>query len=312
MNILRKLFKKINIDGTLLYDELLSDHSTFKIGGQAEIFASPASVSDMEKILSIIKKEAIPYFVLGGGANTLFHDKGFKGVIINTSLLNSVSFKGNILTVGAGVAVSEQAKESCCKGFSGLEYFYGMPGSVGGSIYMNARCYGKSISDLKGKVTYIDDNGDIGEYIIKQKDFDYKKSPFMETKNIILEAVFQLEESAANKVSKKEIEEKMISFKKEREEKGHYQYPSAGSVFKNNKDFGEPTGKIINNLGLKGLSQGGVMISPLHANIIVNTGKGRAEEVKTLVEIVKEKVFKSYGFSLEREIIYADCNMVVR
>ena len=266
MESLRKLFNKINIEGKLLFDEPLSNHCTFKIGGNADIYAVPSGIKDMEIIVSEIKKAAIPYIILGEGANILFSDKGFRGVVISTASLNKVSVKDNTAYAEAGAKISNLAELSGKSFLSGLEYFYGMPGTTGGTIYMNARCFGQSVSDALSKVTFINNAGEISDYKADKNDFGYKASPFQNSENVIIAAEFILEEN-------REIDffKKMAEFKKEREQKGHYAYPSAGSVFKNNRDFGEPTGKIIDSLGLRGFSIGGAMVSPLHANIIVNT-----------------------------------------
>jgi len=298
---LRKLFNKINIKGQLLFDESLADHCTFKIGGNAQVYAVPSNLSDMEIILSEVKKASVPFLILGEGANVLFDDKGFNGVIISTTNLNKVSVKDNIVYAEAGSKISDLADFSCKSFLSGLEYFFGMPGTTGGAIYMNARCFGQSVSDILNKVFFINSNGEISDYKADKNDFDYKVSPFQNNKSVITGAEFILNEN-------REIDlfEKMAGFKKERQEKGHYDFPSAGSVFKNNRDFGQPTGKIIDSLGLRGFSIGGAMVSPLHANIIVNKNNALAKDVKELVILIQEKVYKVYGYSLKREIIYID------
>ncbi len=301
MESLRKLFNKINIEGKLLFDEPLSNHCTFKIGGSAEIYAVPNSIKDMESIFKIIKNYSVPYIILGEGANILFSDTGFDGVIISTANLNKVSVKDNIISAEAGAKISNIAEFSCKNFLSGLEYFYGMPGTTGGSIYMNARCFGQSVSDILSKVTFINEDGEISEYKVKKDDFDYKVSPFQNNKNIIISAEFILKENREINLS-----EKMADFKKERESKGHYAYPCAGSVFKNNRDYGQPTGKLIDSLGLRGFSIGGAMVSPLHANIIVNKGGALSEDVKELITLIQGKVYRAYGYLLEREIIYID------
>ncbi len=301
MASLRKLFNIINIRGLLLYDEPLSRHCTFRIGGKADLYAVPCDIDDLGKLLSVIRSESIPWFVIGGGANILFSDSGFRGIVIDTAGFNSVAFDGNIIHSGAGVKFSELAEKACGESLSGLEFFYGMPGTTGGSIYMNARCYSQSVSDVLYNVTFIDDNGEISYYTADKADFGYKISPFQNKQDIIIKAAFSLKEG-----DKKEMLEKMNGFKAEREAKGHYMYPCAGSVFKNNREFGQPSGKIIDSLGLRGLASGGAMVSPLHANIIVNTGKASSDDVRQLVSIIQEKVYKEFGFSLEREIIYID------
>ena len=329
MKSLRKLFNKINIEGEILFDEPLSCHSTFKIGGKADAYIRAASSEDIIKIKKTADSENIPLYPLGEGANVLFSDKGYRGIILDTSLLDYFEiiedfslYKSNagpdsftlpellpadlsnetvFVKADAGAKMSRLAAACTGEGLQGLENFYGMPGYVGGSIYMNARCYGVSLSERLKYVFYIDENCSKKLYVYSSDDFDYKKSPFQNKNVIIFQALFSLK-----KISDPALLERMYSFKEERKEKGHYLYPCAGSVFKNNRDFGEPSGKIIDRLGLRGFSVGGAMISEKHANIIVNTGSATAKDIKELISLVSRKVYDSYGFSLEKEVIYVD------
>ena len=332
MKSLRKLFNKINIDGNILYNEPLSEHSTFKIGGKADLYIRAASSEDIIKIKKTADSENIPIYPLGEGANVLFSDRGYRGIILDTSLLDSVEIiQSSALShskaavplpeyyadseleggpdhqdhfyvkASAGVKMSRLAETCTEKGFQGLENFYGMPGFVGGSVYMNARCYGVSLSDRIKSVQYLNSICEKEEYIYCREDFDYKKSPFQNKNVIILEAIFSLDKS-----SEPDLLEKMHSYKEERKSKGHYMYPCAGSVFKNNREFGEPTGRIIDRLGLRGCSVGGAMVSEKHANIIVNTGSATEKDIKKLIDLVRDRVYDSCGFSLEREVIYVD------
>ena len=172
MESLRKLFNKINIEGQLLFDESLANHCTFKIGGNAAVYATPSNIEDMGTILSEVKKASVPYLILGEGANVLFSDKGFGGVIVSTLNLGKVSVKDNKVFAEAGAKISNLADISSRNFLTGLEYFFGMPGTTGGSIYMNARCFGQSVSDVLSKVTYINNAGEICEYKVSKTDFD--------------------------------------------------------------------------------------------------------------------------------------------
>ncbi|MCQ2604889.1 MAG: UDP-N-acetylmuramate dehydrogenase, partial [Spirochaetia bacterium] len=177
----------------------------------------------------------------------------------------------------------------------------GLPGTVGGALYMNARCYGQSISDVLAETYYLDRAGKYACLRTSSSDFDYKISPFQKNGGIILEAVFSLE-TGNSEVIKIEMEK----YRKDRIGKGHFEYPCAGSVFKNDRNFGEPTGKIIDSLGLRGYSIGGAKVSEHHANIIVNAGNATAADIKALVSYVADRVHEAYGYTLEREIIYVD------
>jgi UDP-N-acetylmuramate dehydrogenase len=301
---LRKLFNIINIDSEIIFDEPLYLHSTFKIGGNADAYVKISSAEDIINIKKAALLENIPLYPLGEGANVLFSDKGYRGIIIDTSLLDSVTFEGSSGTevrAQSGVKMSDLSEICVEKGLKGLENFYGMPGFVGGSIYMNARCYGVSVSDRIKSVTYIDSECRLNEYIYDENDFRYKISPFQNKDVIIFDTVFFLKNNPAP-----ELRKYMFTCKEERKAKGHYLYPCAGSVFKNNREFGEPTGKIIDRLGLRGYSLGGAMVSDIHANIIVNKGDATEKDIKNLIDFVCRKVFDSFGFKLEREVIYVD------
>jgi UDP-N-acetylmuramate dehydrogenase len=164
---------------------------------------------------------------------------------------------------------------------------------------MNARCYESSIADILSEVTFLDESLDLVTMPIDPADFSYKKSPFQGRDTVILEAVMVLRsgESAA-------VAEKTAARRAEREEKGHFRYPSAGSVFKNNRDFGKPAGKIIEELGLRGLQSGGAQIAPWHGNFIINTGGATADDVMRLITLMQEKALQTFGFTLEPEILY--------
>jgi UDP-N-acetylmuramate dehydrogenase len=164
---------------------------------------------------------------------------------------------------------------------------------------MNARCYEKSVSDVLVETEILDEDGRRLWLPFKAEDFGYKQSPFQKRKVLILGARFAL-----NRRDVTEIRREMAGHRQDREQKGHYKAPSAGSAFKNNRDFGAPTGKIIDELGLRGLSAGGAQIAPWHGNIIINTGNATAADIRTLVNIIQEKVKKARGFDLEPEILF--------
>ena len=197
----------------------------------------------------------------------------------------------------AGLEISKAAEWSAGQGLAGLHNFYSMPGSIGGSVWMNARCYGVSVSDLLSEVTLLTPENKITKKQIELSRFDYKKTPFQTTEEIILDARFKLTEADPG-----ELKDSMNEKKNDRTAKGHFDFPSAGSVFKNNREFGSPTGKIIDSLGLRGHQIGGACISPKHANIIINTGDVTAQDVLNLIDFIKEKVYKEFSFALEEEV----------
>jgi UDP-N-acetylmuramate dehydrogenase len=294
-----KTAEKINIRGTLRTGEPMAAHTSFGIGGPADLYAVPADEEDLLTLLRIADEELLPRFILGGGANILVADAGIRGLVIDMRSFSDITRNGNHLTVGAGAAVSEASDRAFREELSGLEFIYRMPGSTGGAIWMNARCYGSSIVDVTGRVDYLDSdyrrrslspmNGEGG--------FSYKFSPFQHNGGIILRAVFSLEPGEPEA-----IEARMQEVAADRERKGHFSYPSAGSVFKNNRAFGGPTGKILDELGLRGLNSGRAQIAPFHGNIIINTGGATAEDVRSLVETARQRAYEQRGLVLEPEI----------
>jgi UDP-N-acetylmuramate dehydrogenase len=295
----RKKLEKINIRGKIERDIPMELHTTFKTGGNADFFAVPDSYDDIIKLLKFTRKYSVPVFILGGGANILVSDKGIRGLVIDLNEISKVSFQNNLCTAEAGFPISDLAKEAAEKKLKGLDFIYGMPGTVGGAVWMNARCYDASISDILISVDYLDENLVLRGLKTKdiQNNFSYKQSPFQNSNNIILSATFHLE-----KGNKKQIWEKMELHKKDRENKGHFKYPCAGSVFKNNRTFGEPTGVIIDSLGLKGYSKGDAQISDFHGNIIINNGKAKSEDIRGIIDFTQKTVDKKLGLKLDPEI----------
>lgn len=316
--------KKIGIsESEIRTNESLKLHSTFKIGGNALVFLSVQSAEQLFSVLSFAKSSGVPYFVLGGGSNVVFADDGFPGIVISTQKLCDISLsfcsdsqKISPLTensspseclvcCGAGAAMSQFVSFCTENNLSGAEEFAGLPGTVGGAVYMNARCFDKSISDILVSSEYLAAPAFGGEFSLQKKEFsagewDYKKSPFQSNGGVIVSAVFRLKKC----IDSTEIDKKCTHFISERKNRGHFKYPSAGSVFKNNRNFGAPSGKLIDDVGLKGVKIGGAQIAPWHGNFIVNTGNATAEDVRALVDLAIEKVRERTGFTLECEIIF--------
>jgi UDP-N-acetylmuramate dehydrogenase len=281
------------------FDEPLAPLTSFRIGGPADGFASPRSLEELIPILEKAHAEGIAVFILGAGANILVSDKGFRGLVVSLSRFCDFSIEKTAVFAGAGLPISLLAEKSAQAGLAGLERFYLMPGSVGGSVWMNARCYETSVSDRLTAVKVLDENLQLSEKIVRKDQFDYKISPFQRSGEIILEARFSLEPADLQA-----LKAMMEEIARDRLEKGHFSAPSAGSVYKNNRLFGMPTGKLIDSLGLKGSRSGGAEISPLHANIIINRDGATAGDVKKLMSFIEEQVCAKYGFALEREILF--------
>jgi len=291
------IVKKINISGQVKLHEPMSRHTSFKIGGPADIYTVPADEADIVLIAGVAHREGVPLFVLGDGANILVSDKGIRGIVLDMSQFAAIEVKGQQLHCGAGAEISDAAEIAAQHSLSGLEFIYKMPGSVGGALWMNARCSGQSISEVPGAVHYLDDALAHQDLTLPDPRFAYKKSPFQGSSAILLTLYLTLQTS-----DQTAIRSRMQEVQDDRRRKGHFDYPSAGSIFKNNRNFGMPSGKILDELGLRGLKQGGAQIAPFHANIIINNGTASAEDVRDLILYAQELAYEKRNIVLEPEV----------
>jgi UDP-N-acetylmuramate dehydrogenase len=280
----------------------MSRHTSFRIGGPADLYVTPQTPELAAQVYGLLNEQQIPTFILGAGANILVSDEGIRAAVIDMSALQGCNLirtdRSALLEAMAGTAMSEASALALEQGLSGLEFIYSMPGSVGGSVWMNARCYGRSIAEALLRVKYAEPSGQITTMEVKPEQFSYKLSPFQSSPCLILSATFTLEPGDTEA-----MRERMESIEEDRKRKGHFLHPCAGSIFKNNRAFGTPTGKLIASLGLKGRCIGQACVSELHGNIIVNTGAARAEDVFHLIGLLEAEVRRAYGFPLEREIL---------
>ncbi|GHT75071.1 UDP-N-acetylenolpyruvoylglucosamine reductase [Spirochaetia bacterium] len=317
-SIIDKLSSEPGFSGDIRFDEPMSLHTTFKVGGLADVWVRPDSACFPEyaaMLLRAARSAGVPVFVLGGGANLVVADRGIRGIVLDTGGWTGWDFaagdvpNGNTAENGArhlftvavrsGTAVDTlvDAAAECSRG--GLEFLAGMPGTVGGAVWMNARCMEKSVSDVLGEVEILDE--DFNRMIVPYNpaDFAYKKSPFQGRDVLILSARFRISKRAGEE-SRREAD----TLRRDREAKGHFRAPSAGSAFKNNRAFGKPTGKIIDDLRLRGFSVGGAAVAPWHGNFIINTGNARAADIRALADTVTCQVREKVGVTLEPEILF--------
>lgn len=290
--------KKINITGQILTNEDMKNHTTFKTGGKADFFIIPQSIDDLITIKKHSLKYSIPLFILGEGANLLVSDKGIEGMTVDMTHVKGHEREESCLITEAGMSVNEACEIARNMCLSGLEFIYGMPGTVGGALWMNARCYGSEIADILAWAEYIDEEGNIQRLKMDPDQWAYKISPFQKRDLIITKACFRLKDG-----DKEQISTLMDKNHKDRFGKGHFNYPCAGSVFKNNREFGAPSGKIIDDAGLRGTARGDALISDYHANIIINKGEARSEDIKALIDLVQSEVKKKFGYDLEPEVL---------
>lgn len=295
---LKKSVGKINIRGRLTINEPMSDHTTFRVGGPADVFAQPADTADLRTLLRVARAEGVSPFILGGGANILVSDRGIRGLVIDVSRLSSISIEPGLLHVQAGLPVSDAAAWCAERGYAGLDFLYSMPGSVGGAVWMNARCYDGEIYNVLAYVDLLHRDGSDERYLPHPEDFAYKVSPFQDNRRVIVGCGFRLSPEPPD-----DILRRMQHYRADREQKGHFAAPSAGSMFKNNREFGNPSGVLIDRLGLRGYQIGGARVSDRHANIIINTGTATATDIDRLATFVADQVRERLGFILEREVL---------
>ena len=297
MSTIENIVKKINIRGSIRREEPLSRHTTFRVGGPAELFLQPEDPEELPGLFALLHRERIPCFLLGGGANILVADRGVRGAVVDLSALRGFLPEPGFGCL-AGTPVSGLCEEALRRGLAGLEFLYAMPGSAGGAVWMNARCYDRSVVDVLESVEYIDTGGHLHRSEPRPEEFGYKVSPFQTMEALILRVWFRVQRG-----DPQEIERTMREHRADRERKGHFLWPCAGSVWKNNRAFGEPTGRIIDALGLRGLRIGDAGVSDRHANIVVNLGEARAADILSVMERVEAIVRERRGLHLEREVL---------
>jgi len=273
----------------------LKNHVSFKTGGDCEYFLMPENENELKEILLECKKESIPFFILGNGSNLLVTDDFHKGAFISTSKLNLLEEKDGIVTAGAGVKLSALCNFCASLSLSGLEELSGIPGTVGGAVYMNAGAYGGEIKDTLIKAVYLDENYDIRELSGNECELSYRDSIFQRNGGIILRATFK-----PQKGSKEEIKAKMTELLKRRNEKQPLEYPSAGSTFK--RPQGYFAGKLIEDAGLKGYTVGGAQVSEKHCGFVINKGNATSEDILFLIDHIKKTVFEKFGVELHTEV----------
>ena len=277
----------------MLEHEPLSRYTTWRIGGPARYLVLPADVEDVVKALELARDRGLPWVVLGLGSNVLVKDGGFPGVVIRMGKgLDRFEMKGATAIVGAGMPTPILARRTAEAGFAGVERFIGIPGTVGGGIYMNAGCHGAEFAEIVTDVTVMDAKGKIRQLSRKQISFKYRASNL---EGIVLEAKLALAEEPPAKL--KELQGKLFRWRKAGTP---FDQPCCGSTF-TNPGGAKTAGMLIDECGLKGFTIGGVQISSLHANYFVNKGNATASDVLKLIEHVRKTVAKKTGVELQLE-----------
>ena len=280
-------------------NEPLFRHSTFRIGGPADLAIFPSRSEQLAELIPLLDKEGIPRFVAGNGSNVLFADGGFRGTVLFTAGMDDLSRDGLSVTASCGVTLTALSRFACREGLSGAAFLFGIPGSVGGGVYMNAGAYGSEISSVLLSCSVLFADGSVCDMSNDACGFSYRYSILRETGGIVLSARIGLAEG-----NRADIEREMRELLARRSEKQPLEWPSAGSVFKRPaRGF---AAQMIDECGLKGTRVGGAVVSEKHAGFIVNTGGASAKDVRKLMEIVSRTVWEKKGVLLEPEIILMD------
>lgn len=282
-------------------NEPMSLHTSFKIGGPADFFITVEDEKSLAELLKIIEINNIPLMVIGKGSNLLVSDKGIAGVVINITGLKSIELDGSNIIASAGAALSEVCRFAEENSLTGLEFAYGIPGSVGGGLYMNAGAYGGEMKDVVVSANYITTTGDFGSISAKDMKLGYRTSIFKDNNFIITSVKFALK--TGNKDDITALMEDIIS---RRKAKQPLEYPSAGSTFK--RPEGYFAGTLIEKNGLKGCTIGGASVSEKHAGFLINSNGASCEDVLNLIKKVQNVVYMADGVKLEPEVIFVGKN----
>ncbi len=295
---MNELYKNLTscIRGNVLKDEPLKNHTYFKIGGPAALFAEPEDTEDLKTILSLIKKYEVNSFIIGNGTNLLVSDCGYDGIIVKIGeKFNYFNREGNVVTAGAGVLLSVLAKYLAREGLAGFEFASGIPGYLGGAVYMNAGAYGGEMKQVVKSVKCMSTDGSIHVFSNEDMEFSYRHSKITDSEYIVLEAELELMSGNNEEIAAliRDLNEKRIS-------KQPLHLPSAGSTFKRPENG--YASKLIEDAGLKGLIHNGAMVSDKHCGFIVNIDNASCEDVLELMRIVISTVDDKFGIRLEPEV----------
>lgn len=277
-------------------DEPMKKHISFRVGGPADILVKPNTEEELSSLVKFIKKENIPYLIIGNGSNLLVRDGGIRGVVIELSdNFNNFEIDGNLIKVQSGALLSIVGKAALREELKGFEFASGIPGTLGGALAMNAGAYGGEMKHIVKSVRLMDMDGNIHELSNEEMEFDYRKSILSRERYIVLSAIIELEKGNYD-----EIKEKMADFTQRRVTKQPLSLPSAGSTFK--RPPGYFAGKLIEDSGLRGLTLRGAQVSEKHCGFVVNLGNATAKDILDLIYVVKSTVNAKFGVILEEEV----------
>lgn len=280
----------------ILRDEPMSRHTTFRTGGPADYFIRIKSGEELSRLVALLSKENIDFFITGNGSNLLVSDKGYRGVIISMTGLDRLEVEGTRIYAGAGVLTSKVAHKAYENSLTGMEALAGIPGSIGGCLYMNAGAYGSEMKDVVVSAKIMFGDGHIEDVPVDELGLRYRGSRISDEKLFVLEVTLSLFTG-----EKEAIEEAMADYADRRRDKQPLEYPSAGSTFK--RPEGYFAGKLIQDAGLKGFSIGGAQVSSKHCGFVVNKGNATSGDVMEVIRHVQKTVLETSGVKLETEVI---------
>lgn len=296
INKIHDKLEKIISNDTIKLNEPMKNHTSFRVGGPADVLILPRSVKDISNVVKFCKSEDIPLLVIGNGTNLLVRDKGIRGIVIKLSKnFNDISLDKNTIKCTVGVSLSLASRFALNNSLSGLEFAYGIPGSVGGATVMNAGAYGGNMADVVKKVKLLDTTGNTFEMESDELCFSYRSSILQDKKDILLGVEMELIPGDFNK-----IKGKMVDYITRRKAKQPLNIPNAGSTFKRPKN--SFAGYLIEKAGLKGYRIGGASVSEVHAGFIVNDNNATCEDIVKLIKHIQQEVVDKFNIMLEPEI----------
>ena len=295
-NELRDTIKNLFESQELYFDEPMKGHTSFKIGGPATLFFVPSTVDHLKTMIDLCRAEQIPFYIMGNGSNLLVGDKGYQGVVIQVfKNLSQWSIEGDLIEAEAGILLSKLANRIYDAGLTGFEFASGIPGTLGGAVYMNAGAYGGEMKDVLISATVLSRRGQIREVLNADLDLGYRHSVLMAQGDIVLSAKMRLDQGEPA-----EIRALMVELNQRRKDKQPVEKPSAGSTFK--RPVGHYAGKLIMDAGLRGYQIGGARVSDKHCGFVINTGDATGEDVLALIKHIQMEVKNQFGVDLEPEV----------
>ena len=289
------LFREFYNEDNIKIDEKLSGYVNFKVGGPADILLIPNSKEQVIKSIKICKENNIPFYLIGNGSNILVRDGGFRGVVLSLKNVKNIYVDGEKIEAECGVMLKEVSDKAIENSLTGFEFACGIPGTIGGAVFMNAGAYDGEISKVIESAEVIDENCNIIRLSREELDFGYRSSLVMKKGYTVLSAVFKLEKGQV-----KTIKELIEDLTNKRESKQPLEYPSAGSTFK--RPTGYFAGKLIQDAGLKGYSIGGAAVSEKHSGFVINKGNATAKDITDLIKHIQDEVKKQFGVDLHPEV----------